>query len=376
MKLIIGKTSLYFKNNLVTGITIYTKNIVEYFLREHVNFKGFVFKSLKKGIDIELAVKHNEIISNFPNLIGFFAGNIKIAIEENLIRGCNLFFAPDHRIPFFKKTPVVATIHDAIPALYPQWTGDKFLKREKVIIEKSAKWVEKIITVSNVSANALVKCYRIPEKKIEVIYNGIDEKFFEKIPFEKIKQILDKYNLKYKKYILNVGAVQPRKNHEKLIGAYDLLKEDVKKEYDLVIIGEKGWKCEETINRLNEMVQNNCCKWIKYVEPEELRAIYQGAEIFVFPSLYEGFGYPVIEAFASEVPVIASNCSSIPEIAGGAALLIAPHNENEISEAIMYLLNNHDKMEEYIMFGKKQAKFFKLKSSMESHLKLFKKISC
>jgi alpha-1,3-rhamnosyl/mannosyltransferase len=134
-------------------------------------------------------------------------------------------------------------------------------------------------------------------------------------------------------YFLFVGTLQPRKNVERIVAAYKSLPSELQEERHLVIAGQAGWGSASLLTQIQSLQQEGKCSWLKYVAAEDLKTLYQCAGAFVFPSLWEGFGIPVLEAFASRVPVITSNLSSLPEVAGDAAILIDPYSVSDLREA-------------------------------------------
>jgi len=235
----------------------------------------------------------------------------------------------------FPKT--VVTLHDLVFEYFPEHRGDKlsqyYLNRTKLAIEKS----KKIIAVSESTKNDLIKNLNVNPDKIGVIYEGVNKNFH---PIED-KTLLDKKISKYlatRKYILSVGTLEPRKNLVKLVKAYALLPNPIKRKYKLVLTGKQGWnnsELEKTISNLN--LKDKILK-TGYIPDEDLPYLYAGASVFVYPSLYEGFGLPPLEAMACGVPVVTSNISSLPEVVGEAGLKVNPYKEEEIALAIKKIL--------------------------------------
>lgn len=177
----------------------------------------------------------------------------------------------------------------------------------------------------------LVEYWGVDENQISVIYQGISDWWLEKISVAEKEVVLNKFNLK-KKFFLSVGTLQPRKNFSRIIQAYQLLPEAVQKEYKFVLVGKDGWQSTEIRNEIMRMTAENKVAWLQYVTQKELRILYQSAQLLLFPSLSEGFGWPILEAFASSIPVITSNTTSLPEIAGNAAYFVNPCSVEEISQ--------------------------------------------
>ena len=167
--------------------------------------------------------------------------------------------------------------------------------------------------------------------------------------------MLQKYGLK-PGYFLFVGTLQPRKNVEGILAAFQALPEELRRSRGLVIAGKAGWGADALAAKLHGLRSEGACHWLQYVPADELKALYQCAGVFVFPSLWEGFGIPVLEAFASGIPVIASNVSSLPEVAGDAALLVDPQGITELRNAMERLAQDRDFAQTLIERGRLRAR--------------------
>jgi len=252
---------------------------------------------------------------------------------------------------------VITTIHDLTYILYPDTMDEKNLKILKNNMNLTIKRADYIITVSESSKNDIVKHVGINENKIQVIYPGIDEVYKKALNTEDISVVKKKYNIDGK-YLLYLGTLEPRKNIETIIKAYNCLKKSDKEDIKLVLAGKKGWLYDSIFRLVKEFSIQDKVIFTDYVDDGDKAALYQGAEIFLFPSLYEGFGMPVIEAMASGVPVITSNSSSLPEAAGKAAIITEPLDHKKISKTIESILNDNELREKMINEGKKQANKF------------------
>lgn len=267
--------------------------------------------------------------------------------------------------PIFPDVKMITIVHDLQPLLFPKEyrrTTYYFRYFVPMILKKSLS----IIALSENTKRDIIKFYGIKPEKIKVIYQGVDLSFFKsKVKFEEIKEIKNKYGAE--KYILALGDHYPRKNFVGLIYAFS----KINLPHKLIIAGNPYKRftpvIEETIKRLN------CQDKViitGYVSKETLRILYQGADLFILPSLYEGFGRPLLEAMASGTPVIASKRASIPEVAGDAALLIDPENEEEIINSIKRVLENEKLRRELIEKGGERIKFFTYKNFCKEFLNL------
>jgi glycosyltransferase involved in cell wall biosynthesis len=147
-----------------------------------------------------------------------------------------------------------------------------------------------------------------------------------------------KYNLD-KDYIISVGTLQPRKNFSRLIQAYRTLDKEIQQNFDLILVGRKGWCCDDILEQVKDTSFTGSVRWLEYVPDHDLLDLVKGSTCLAFPSLAEGFGLPVLEGFAAKVPVLTSNVSSLPEVAGGAALLVDPYDVEAISDGLRQILD-------------------------------------
>jgi glycosyltransferase involved in cell wall biosynthesis len=199
----------------------------------------------------------------------------------------------------------------------------------------------KIIAVSEATKRDLVKKAGLRGEKISVIYEDIDKKVFRKLSIDILRDILNKYKLRRKKYFLFVGTIQPRKNLERLITSFkQFLNRQQGEEISLVLVGQKGWQSENIYKLAQQNGLAGKVRFLGRVPDEDLAGLYGGAIALTYPSLFEGFGLPILEASACGCPVLTSNRSSMPEVAGGAGILVDPLNSEEITEAMLKLYTN------------------------------------
>ena len=275
----------------------------------------------------------------------------------------DIFWSPAHRLPIFlsKSIASVVTIHDLVWKHAPETMRPfgKFL--DSSFMPKSVKIADKVIAVSKSTAKDLY--IEVPESKQKtiIIYEAGSLAF---------KQLIKNDN-SIKKYLLFVGTLEPRKNLARLLEAYSLLPLSIKEEYSFFIVGGKGWGKDD----IKSIVKNfNIKKYVKilgYLSDKDLANTYQKASLFVMPSLYEGFGLPLLEAMSFGVPVVTSNLSSMPEIVGNAAVLADPYSVDSIKEGIKKVLT--DKQLRFLLSsaGLKQSKHFNWKKAAKKTLHVF-----
>ena len=269
--------------------------------------------------------------------------------------------------------PTITFIHDLSHIRYKEYHPkerveyfDRYLQKN---IEKSAK----IITISEFTKKELLDLGLCDEQKIEVIYNGVDEKFCP-IGKSEFAKIASRFDIGYKSYFLFVGTLEPRKNLSTLLQSYLLYLEKSQNPLPLVLAGGIGWRSEYFDDILQKALDSGYVKRLGYVVEEELIALYGGARAFIFPSLYEGFGLPPLEAMACATPVIASNSSSIPEVVGDAGLLIDPLDVDAFCQALLQIEIDDESCKMLSQKGLQRAKKFNWKNSAKSLQKVIESI--
>lgn len=289
----------------------------------------------------------------------------------------DLIHATDHLIPFVKSVPLVATLMDAIPLSNPECVGGRhhWLNKVKLILWKmSARRADHIITISEYSKTEISRWFDIPLNRISVIPLGVDSRFFEVISTKDRMDVLNRHNVP-KNYFLSVGTLQPRKNLSRVLAAMRMLPDAIKKETPLVIVGRVGWDVDDLLLEIEQAQLEGWCIKLDRISDFDLRALLQSANALVFPSLAEGFGLPVLEAFASRTLVITSNTTSLPEVSNGAAILIDPLNVVELSEALIRVLNEKDSMQDLIERGYKNATSMTWARCAEKTVEVYRKLA-
>lgn len=309
-----------------------------------------------------------EIIPNIK-LWTIFGLSKRLIKEKNL----DLFFSPTHYAPIFLSCPQVISILDVSYKHFPEMFPKKDLLKLAIWGKFSINNAEKIITISNSSRDDIINEYKVPKSKVEVIPVGIKEVKVSKMDKS---DFIKKYNLS-NPYVLFVGTLQPRKNITKLIEAFSELKTEnlkPKTDLDLVIVGRKGWDFENILNAPKKFNIEDKVKFLDNVTNEDLPLFYKNAEVFVLPSLYEGFGLPILEAMQNDCPVVASNISSLPEAGGNAALYFDPNNAEDIAKTIEKVVSDKRLREDMIRKGKEQIKKFSWEKSAHEVIKIFESI--
>jgi glycosyltransferase involved in cell wall biosynthesis len=234
----------------------------------------------------------------------------------------------------------------------------------KETVEHANEWVkfavkqaDRIITVSHNTRKDLLTLFDTDEDKIRVIYEGVSSDYHPIRDPDLLERLRRKYALP-EKFILFVGTIEPRKNLVRLLEAFNKFKKNKSAAYRLVIAGGKGWLYDDVFETVEKLELQQDVIFTGYIPESELPLMYNLSDLFIYPSLYEGFGLPLLEAMACGIPVISSRVSSVPEVAGNAALLIDPYDSDELTEAMSCVLEDRQVKERMIENGLMQTKEF------------------
>lgn len=285
-----------------------------------------------------------------------------------LLRRPDVLWMPMHNIPLIrdKKMKTVVTIHDLAFKYFPETFAKKDLFKINLLTRLAVGNADKIITVSESSKRDILKFYpQVKEKDIRVIYHGFDGGvFFEVFDNKKIAEVLSKYGIdkkmpdgrNYPKYILYVGAIQPRKNLGVLVKAFSEIKKNPKhKNLKLILAGEKAWKFKKILEEIKKSLYAKDIFLPGKIKFGDLGHLMRGAEVFCFPSLYEGFGIPILEAFAARVPVVCARNSSLPEVGGEAALYFDGEKTDEMVVNLEKVLEDKELKKKLLKKGLEQT---------------------
>ncbi|HSX18579.1 MAG TPA: glycosyltransferase family 1 protein, partial [Candidatus Saccharimonadales bacterium] len=306
-----------------------------------------------------------------------FALPVKLTIGPKI----DVFFSTAHYGPRFSKVPYVVTIHDLsylhFPELFKKNDLMQLTNWSKYSIEKSTH----IIAPSQSTKEDIIKNYNVPASKISVTYEGYDQARFKPQSKSKVESVKSKYKIGGD-YILFVGTLQPRKNIERLIEAYANLSKGRTSSFGrgttlsgvgLVIAGKKGWLYDSIFEKVKELKLQDKVIFTDFVRDDDLPALISGAKVYVNPSLWEGFGIPVIEAQACGVPVVVSNTSSLPEIVGNSALTFDPTNVKDIESAIIVMLTDEKLRSVFTKKGQENIKRFSWEKCAQETIKVLEK---
>ncbi|MEI7345168.1 glycosyltransferase family 4 protein [Dickeya chrysanthemi] len=295
-----------------TGVQRYTRKIVDYISTV--------------GVRVEPIQPENNIYGMKGHLWEQFLLPRKIALREILWSPCNTG-------PLLIKKQIV-TIHDTVPFDHPEWLNKKFVAWYQFMQPRLAKKVDHIITISEFSKERIMHHLRVPESKVSVIYNGVDVQSDSTTgTAQSGKPIIDA------EYLLSVGSLEPRKNIPRLINAFLRFRQESGSDIRLVIVGKKGVMRVFGDDGSAALADNDAVTFTGHVSDDELVSLYRHARGFCYPSMYEGFGLPPLEAMSYGLPVLTSDCSSMKELCEQRAILVNPLSVESIAEGIHQLVN-------------------------------------
>jgi glycosyltransferase involved in cell wall biosynthesis len=286
----------------------------------------------------------------------------------------DVYHAPHYVLPPAVRCRSVVTIHDCIHLMFPQYLPN----RAAYAYARASMWAaarrsDRILTVSEASKRDILSLFNIKPEKIVVVYNAIDEHFSAAPSEEHVARIRERYQLDHK-FVLYVGNIKPHKNLVRLIEAFS----DLRRTHDdlkLLIIGDEISKLPALRRAVHRHKLHKYVRFLGYLKDDTLTVLYRLASVFVFPSLYEGFGLPPLEAMASGTPVVTSNVSSLPEVTGDAAVLVDPYDVDSIGNGIRRILDDPQLAEELRIKGLKRAREFSWERSVEKTQRVYREVA-
>lgn len=320
-----------------TGNETYTLNLVRSLLHQFPNHCYTLLTAHREVLAYHLPTQGEAFLVDVPaNPLRRLLLTIPHIIRRTRAHLLHVnYIAPPH-----VKCPIVVTVHDIAYALYPHFFSLRDRLLLSVLVPLTLSRAVRVIAVSQRTRDDLVAYYHIPLSKIVVTYEGTDSRFRPLDKAEARARMAEKYGLT-RPYILTLGNLQPRKNIPRLIRAYARLQREGKIDLPLVIVGQARWR-ETEIYRAAQEAREGTVLFTGYVPDDDLPLLYNAAQFFVYPSLYEGFGLPPLEAMACGTAVLCSSAGALPEVVGDAALLVDPYSESEIAAGLEQMANSPD----------------------------------
>ncbi len=367
------------------GLGHYTYQLIRYLLKidsqnEYVLF--FSYRVREKDIEkIKKLKKPNVKIKYFP--FSYYKKFLPVAYTELLASAIfsreklDILHVPGGRVPKFYKGKTTVTAYDLGVKKFPEL----FSKRQVLKFKLNPPAFNKadlVIASSEAARKDLMSDFKVEENKIQVVSNSFDEKFFEDASVGEIQKVKDKYGVKGE-YILFMNTIKPLNNLTRIIEMFAKLKvvlasKKPKSHYHLVLAGKDGWMAHQIHQIAKDYGLKNRIIFTGYVPPEDLNALFGGADAFIFPPIYEEFGAPVLEAMACGVPVVCSDVSSLPEVADDAALLVSPYDTNAMMEAVLRILEDQNTREELKRKGRERARKFHWEKTAMQTLNAYRKL--
>jgi len=358
--------------NTKAGWYQYTYNLVASLLA-HDDRNDYVLLSTLRGFEGN---------GNIPGrFVRRFSGRLssllleKLSVPVELLVGkVDVFHGPCFLVPRARRSRIVATLHDLMAITHPEFLKPEWVANTRETIAGAADRADRIIAVSNFTKGEIVERLRIPEERVRVVYNGVAPVYRPVEDRAAIERVRIRYGVQGP-YLLFVGNLEPKKNILSLIEAWALLRRESRFQGSLVIVGKKDWHFDDVWQACRRHGVEGEVIFTDVAEGDDLPYLYSGAEVFVFPSLHEGFGIPVIEAMACGTPVVASNRASIPEIASDAALLVDPLKPAEIAAAAHSIMTDGAVRKRLVEKGLKRAKEFSWERTARETLNVYNELA-
>jgi glycosyltransferase involved in cell wall biosynthesis len=344
------------------GIGTYVRNLIRQLARQDQTTE---YVLLCHPHDCDAAKALGENFRAVPDDSPPYSIREQISVPMDLRReGVDLFHAPHYVLPPLVMCPSVVTIHDCIHLMFPQYLPNRLAWG----YARASMWTathrsDRVLTVSEASKRDILRFFHIPPEKIDVIYNGIDDHFWTPPSEDVVERVRERYQLN-DPFLLYAGNIKPHKNLERLIEAFERLRGEGFADLKLLIIGDEISKYAALRRAVHRHHLHKHVRFFGFVPDDTLAVLYRLADVFVFPSLYEGFGLPPLEAMASGTPVVTSNVSSLPEVAGDAALLVDPRDSEAIAGAIRMVLTDRKLREDLRRRGLERARAFSWEQSV------------
>ncbi|MBU2578197.1 glycosyltransferase family 4 protein [Patescibacteria group bacterium] len=362
---------LHMVNDFMQGSRTYTYNVTRALIEiDRKNDYFLYFSNIQKSIPPFLQRSNVHIKRIVPTNRAIrlpFSFPLKLANDRIDVFHCQYMAPPVLR------TPYVVTLHDILYEHYPEFFPPLLRFFMKLFYPYCARRAAYVLTVSQYCKNSIVDIYGLPEEKVEVAYDGVSNDFRPHRNKTLIDAVAKKYGIA-SNYILFVGRLEPRKNIPGLLKAFYTLKKKTSAPYQLVIVGMKDFKYQKIFNTVTKYQLEKDVIFTGRVKQKDLPLIYNGADLFVYPSFGEGFGIPPLEAMACGVPVITSDTTALPEVVGDAGILINPWDTNELSEMMNKVLSDDGLRNKMINRGLEQSKRFSWSKTAETVLQVYEKV--
>jgi alpha-1,3-rhamnosyl/mannosyltransferase len=300
------------------------------------------------------------LVPTIARLAALHAANVVgPSVLDFLLSGADIFHAGNLVRQAPGKARLTATIHDLTSWIMPEVHTQSTLRADRTFEERILKRADGLIAVSENTRQDAIRLLGIKPERIRTIHSGVAEEYFDARPQARAKP-----------YVLFVGTVEPRKNLDTLLDAWRAMKQNVREHFDLVVAGPQGWNSAATMARIRQEAT-----YLGYVPEADMPGLVAGASLFVYPSLYEGFGFPLVQAMAANVPALVSRTSCLPEIAGDAAAFVDPLSASEMAAQLSRLLESSEERSKLAQLGRARAECYRWERCARESLTFFREIA-
>lgn len=295
--------------------------------------------------------------------------------QRAILRDLDVFHVSDVTELAPEQSKQVATVYDLSPLIFPQFHTRENLDLFARKLQHIRQHADVLIAISQSTKRDVVRYLNFPEDRIFVAYGGVNEEFTPDYNTDLMQKVLNKYGIHEPGYVLHVGTLEPRKNLVRLIEAYALVhRRQGGATPPLVLAGGNGWDSDDIFAAVQRHRLTEYVRILGFVNDADLPSLYHGASIFAYPSLYEGFGIPVLEAMACGTPVLTSNVSSLPEIVGDTAILIEPEDTQQIADGLQHLLEDIELRRNLGLRGLQRSKLFSWRATAQATLEAYRSV--
>lgn len=368
-----------------SGVGLYVSNLIRSlnYLQESNNFQLGIayqpgFKNWLRGnlsFPNSLADYSNLCLLPIPVRVSNFLSLASPTIFQSFFEPClkypNIIHGTNYSVYPCKKSRKIMNIYDLTFIKYPEYI-DSVVEKYAKLVKQCLQWTDLVITISESSKKDIVEFLGVDHNRIYV--TPLASRYYPDYISDELAtklQLASSYDFS-KPYLLFVSTIEPRKNIISLIEAFNILKTKYKIEHQLVLIGQKGWRYEQIFAAIEDSPWVSQVHHLNYLSDELVALFYSKADAFVYPSYYEGFGLPVLEAMTLGAPVITSNSSSLPEVAGDAALLVDPNDTTSLADAILKVISDRQFRSQLVQKGKERAKLFSWERTANETLNAYK----
>jgi glycosyltransferase involved in cell wall biosynthesis len=355
------------------GIGTYIRNLLKQLARLDRDTE-YVLLTREEDLSVahQLGANFRTVLEPAPN----YSVREQIHVPWVLLREKpDVFHAPHYVLPIGVRAHSVVTIHDCIHLMFPQYLPNRAAYTyARLAMWSATRRSDSILTVSQASKRDILHFFAVPPEKVVVVHNAIDERFLVQPPDIELQRVRERYQLQHG-FILYTGNIKPHKNLVRLIEAFSQIRQGPFQELKLLIIGDEISKLPALRRAVHQLKLHKHVRFLGYIPDETLAVLYRSAEVFVFPSLYEGFGLPPLEAMASGTPVVTSNTSSMPEVTGGAAVLVDPYDVGSIVDGVRRVLTDPSLAAELRRKGPLRAREFSWARSVARTKELYEAVA-